>query len=477
MRSTVQFLQRHSHSHSHSHSPHVAGLAEAQMLMVEGKQNRGRLAATSSPSPSPSSTVKRAPLKSSEEWHDLERIDLVDLKARIVKKVGAEKANRYFSHFRSFISSRLSKTELDKLILITIGKENVGLHNQFVKAILSNAVKARAPPPPLPPTQHAAKPPLKPYSPCITSEDNTFPHASPSTLSNGDSFLPSPRRGRSTVLRDHRASPLGPREDHPTPDLSRPAQQLDGAAKQLDAESISSLEHPLKRARVIPPTSDESATIVESGRSQSILCQSESMRILPPLPFGSSIKAALGVPFRLLETTEVGWRRPALHAFPAHLMVQDGLDKECEDMGDLPDDDLMHRLMEQAAAAEGLEGVSRESAVILNQALDAYLNRLIKSCVDVSGSRAGTGADVERPVDDAVPRDKVKEALLNMKLHPGMNGLCVRPMAEFLKKGKDKMQPPLSLTDFKAAMDLNPQQLGENWPVQLEKISFRIFDQ
>lgn len=443
------------------------------MLMVESKQNRGRLAATSSPLPTPPSTVKRAPsLKGSEEWHDMERIDLLDLKARIVKKIGVEKANRYFSHFRSFISSRLSKPELDKLVVITIGKENVGLHNQLVRAVLSNAVKATAPPAPPPPLQHAGKPPLKPFMPCVMSED-MFPLASPVTLSNGES---SPRRGRSTVLRDHRASPLGPREDHPTPDLSRPAQQFDGAAKQLDVESVSLIEHPLKRARVIPPTLNESAPITESGRSQSILCQAESLQILPPLTFGSCIKSSLGVPLRY-ETTDVGWQRPALHSFPANLLLQDGLDKECEDMGDLPDDDLMHRLMEQSAATEGLEGVSRESALILNHALDAYLNRLIQLCIGVSGSRAGSGADVERPTDDAAPRDKVKEALLNMKLHRGMNGLCVGPMAELLKKGKEKIQLPISLIDFKAAMDSNPQQLGECWPVQLEKISFRIFDQ
>ncbi|MCO5605877.1 hypothetical protein L7F22_060061 [Adiantum nelumboides] len=472
MRSTVLFLQRYSQSHR----SHVARLAKVQMLMVEGKQSKGRLVAASSPSASPSSTVKRAPsLKGSEEWHNMDRIDLLELKGRIVKQVGAEKANRYFSHFKSFLSSRLSKVELDKFVVMTIGKENVGLHNQFVKAILTNAVKAKTPPPPLPPVQHAGKPPLKPHSPFITSED-IVPHASPSTMSNGDSFLPSPRRGRSIVARDHKASPLGPREDQPTPDLSRPMQQLDGSAKQLDVESISSLEHPLKRVRVIPPLSDDSVTIAESGRHQNTLRRDERVRILPPFPFGSSTKTPPGMPFHS-EAADGGWRWPALHAFPAHLLLQDEPDKDSEGSGDLPDNEFMLRLMEEAAASEGLEGVSRESAAVLNIALDGYLRRLIKSLVDVPGSRASAGADLERPAESTFSRDKMKEALLNMKLHRGMNGVSLGPIAEFLKKGKEKVQPSLSLSDFKAAMELNPQQLGENWPVQLEKISFRFFDQ
>ncbi|KAH7298116.1 hypothetical protein KP509_25G027300 [Ceratopteris richardii] len=405
----------------------------------------------------------------------MDRIDVLELKACIVKKLGTEKANRYFSHFQSFISSRLSKVELDKLVVMTIGRDNVGLHNQFVKAILSNAIKAKTPPPPRPPVQNAGKPPLKPHSPCITSED-AIPHISPSTLSNGDSFLPSPRRGRSLIARDHRTSPLGPREDNPTPDLSRPIQQFEGGARQLDTEIVNSVDHPVKRARVTPSQSDENASILGSVWPQKILNEDEKALILPPLSFGSSIKAPLGAPFHF-GTTDTGFQRSGLHAFPAQALLQDGRDKEYDDSGELPNNDLMHRLMEEAAASEGLEGVSKESAVLLNLSLDMYLKRLIKSSIDFMGLQTNAGVDSERVAEATSTWDKVKESFINMKQHRGINGVSLGPTAELLKKGKEKTQTSLSITDFKAAMDLYPQQLGENWPVQLEKISFRIFDQ
>ena len=48
---------------------------------------------------------------------------------------------------------------------------------------------------------------------------------------------------------------------------------------------------------------------------------------------------------------------------------------------------------------------------------------------------------------------------------------------EHPKKDKEKLRSPISLTDFKVAVDLNPQLLGGDWALQLEKISFRMFDQ
>ncbi|KAH7331810.1 hypothetical protein KP509_20G051400 [Ceratopteris richardii] len=397
----------------------------------------------------------------------MDRIDVLELKACIVKKLGTEKADRYFSHFQSFIGSRLSKVELDKLVVMTIGKDNVGLHNQFVKAILTNAIKGKAPPPSLPPVHRAGKPSIKPHSPCITSED-TIPHASPSTLSNGDSLLRSPHHGRSLVARDHRGSNLGPREDHPTPDLSRPTQQLDWGAKQLSTET-GSLRHPLKRARVMPQTPKANASVIDSGCQQSIKAQ-----ILPPISLETSIKSSLGVCFHG-GMTDTGLRKPVLHAFPFHTLLQSGLDKEFEHSGDLPDSDLLQSLMEQSAISEGLEGVSRDGAVLLNVALDMYLKRLIKSCIDISKAKASSQSDSERIAEASSSQDK--EAFANMKVHLGVNGVSLRPMAELLKRDKEQMQASLSLTDFKAAMNTCPQQLGENWPVQLEKISFRIFDQ
>ena len=45
--------------------------------------------------------------------------------------------------------------------------------------------------------------------------------------------------------------------------------------------------------------------------------------------------------------------------------------------------------MQLIAAAQGLEGVSMECANLLINGLDAYLKKLIKSCVEMVGARCG----------------------------------------------------------------------------------------
>ena len=76
------------------------------------------------------------------------RISLQDFKARMVKILGQAKEKQYSSLLSSFLLSRLSKQELDRLVPSTIGKENVVLHNSYVRAIISNVTCADPPPPP-----------------------------------------------------------------------------------------------------------------------------------------------------------------------------------------------------------------------------------------------------------------------------------------------------------------------------------------
>lgn len=65
-----------------------------------------------------------------------------------LKILGPAKESHYSSLLARFLSFRLSKEELDRLVPSTIGKENVVLHNSFVRAIFTNATCAEAPAPP-----------------------------------------------------------------------------------------------------------------------------------------------------------------------------------------------------------------------------------------------------------------------------------------------------------------------------------------
>ncbi|KAG8063989.1 hypothetical protein GUJ93_ZPchr0004g38743 [Zizania palustris] len=85
--------------------------------------------------PLPSSTVGQS-----------SRIDLCEIKSNIVKKIGPERAKKYFKHLERFLSSKLSKNEFDKLCLMTLGRENLPLHNYLIRSILRNACQANGPP-------------------------------------------------------------------------------------------------------------------------------------------------------------------------------------------------------------------------------------------------------------------------------------------------------------------------------------------
>jgi hypothetical protein len=56
-------------------------------------------------------------------------------------------------------------------------------------------------------------------------------------------------------------------------------------------------------------------------------------------------------------------------------------------------------------------------------------------------------------------------------LHMQSSGGPVEVMQE------QRPQGSISLLDFKVAMELNPQQLGEDWPLLLEKISMQAFEE
>ncbi|CDY28269.1 BnaA01g05800D [Brassica napus] len=131
----------------------------------------------------------------------------------------------------------------------------------------------------------------------------------------------------------------------------------------------------------------------------------------------------------------------------------------CYDSGGLSETEMLRKRMESIAAAEGLGGVSAECSTMLNSMLDVYLKKLVKSCVDLSGARSTNG---NQRLDKPQSREKI------------VNGMWPSNQASEITQ---EQQHPVSLLDFRAAMELNPHQLGEDWPLLLEKISMRSFEE
>ena len=121
----------------------------------------------------------------------------------------------------------------------------------------------------------------------------------------------------------------------------------------------------------------------------------------------------------------------------------------CYDSGGLSDTEMLRKRMESIAVAHGLGGVSPECTSMLNNMLDVYLKKLIKSCLDLSGARSTIGNQSNSLLIQTSnqPSDTTQEEHL------------------------------VSLLDFRAATELNPSQLGEHWPLLRERLLMRSFEE
>ncbi|CAA6672185.1 unnamed protein product [Spirodela intermedia] len=120
--------------------------------------------------------------------------------------------------------------------------------------------------------------------------------------------------------------------------------------------------------------------------------------------------------------------------------------------GELCDTEALRNRMEQISAARGLEGVTVDCANLLNNGLDAYLKRIITSCVDLVGARSG-----QEPVN---PRAFKKQSHGNM-----VNAVSPENDLHLLS------------TSGSSNTRHEPRQLGEDWPSLLEKACLRSFQE
>ncbi|KAG9131184.1 hypothetical protein Leryth_006050 [Lithospermum erythrorhizon] len=397
---------------------------------------------------------------------DYSRINLAELKAQIVRKLGPERSKQYFYYLNRLLSLKLSKVEFEKLCVQVVGRENVPLHNQFIRSILKNACSAKAPPPI--PDNEGMETPAE-VGEKETSNSNHLqngyhtslaPASSSPGLSNGDILPVSPRKAR-THLRDRRGgdrrSALGLNENNHSASQelmtthSRNFIWDNGALTSIDTQSPvqnhSSLSHQsAKDNRVsvhnsgfsIPKRSSDGSVSVHR-KDQSVSSAGGDWR---QMHARRPLQAPFGVSFCPVS---VGGVPRTLSAPTSSKCVS------ASSFGGLLDSVMLREHMEQISVTQGLEGVSIECANLVNNGLDAYLKRIIGSCIGFVGAR--------------LEREPLKNGVrFNHHFQMPRSG---RP-SDIIHKHKRTV--PISLQDFRASLELNPQQLGEDWPLLLEKI-------
>lgn len=400
------------------------------------------------------------------------RINLSDLKSQIVKKLGPERSQHYFQHLNRLLSQKLSKPEFNKLCLSILGRENVALHNQLIRSILRNAYYSKVAPP-VAHNRNIAKA-------ASDARSNSSPAPMPSVWSNGDILPPSPRKSRSGIRRfKDRPTPLGPnaRVDASTHRSFVTADELVvrdngevnpyGFKRSVQHHHGWNLEQPVKKQRTEKPSPNDRLSVHGENLVESAAAgeqeELELRNVMKSLK--GTLQAPLGIPFC---SASVGGARKSL---PSNINANAVSAITNYDSSELCKSEDLKTRMEKIAQVQGLGGVTLECANLLNNGLDAYLKQIIKSSLKLVRARMGHGLLMQplykqqslgRPINGVWPGNY---------MHGKDSG------GPLEGTNKEKTHCPISLQDFKVAMQLNPQQLGEDWPLLLEKICLHSFEE
>jgi hypothetical protein len=339
------------------------------------------------------------------------RIDTLELKSQIERKLGRRKAEEYFDLLTRFLSLKISKSDFDKLCIEKIGRENVRLHNYLLRSVIRNALLSET----HPLKEHKVEGPLS------VKVANGYQRSGIQSLCRD--IPQSPRKGRTPNIRDRkfrdRPSPLGPHGKNHSIACE------DSIPKMQEQQSATELVSLGSR----PPGSVEDGEEVDQAAGS------------PSIYSRSPVRAPLGIPLKTKGTRKVLCNGLASAFFT----------ETCQNSGELPDTSALQKRLEQKLETEGLK-VSVDCTNLLNNGLDVYLKRLIKPCLELAGSRS-----VHEHVDQRHSR--------------AIPGLRRTGPVRYVPKPSEPTFA--SMSDFRVAMELNPRILGEDWPTELEKVCLR----
>jgi Transcriptional regulator of RNA polII, SAGA, subunit len=278
------------------------------------------------------------------------RVDTIELKSRLFKRLGRQRSERYLINLTKLFTLKLTKHEFDKLSYSTIGKENIALHNLFIKSIIGNACKFLDP--------HAK-------SKKTATGNSRISNYKLSTDKFGNAFVDAPKRVTEKRIQ------LRPSGKQPNDGFIEVGSVEDGE----EVEQVRGYRSPCVQSR-------------------------------------SPIRAPLGIP---------------KHIPGGHFSVLKRFGSE------LPDTHSLHQELVKRLATHQIS-LSEGCANLLNISLDVFLKRLVRAGTELARAR----------------HDRFDLA--------------------------NSMNYSASLHDFKVAFESQPELLGANWPLWLEKMSNYILE-
>ncbi|RID53791.1 hypothetical protein BRARA_G01162 [Brassica rapa] len=70
----------------------------------------------------------------------------LELKSQLEMKIGQAKTESYINLLSKFLSLKISKSDFDKLIVATVKKKNISLHNALLRGLIKNVCVSNTPP-------------------------------------------------------------------------------------------------------------------------------------------------------------------------------------------------------------------------------------------------------------------------------------------------------------------------------------------
>ncbi|XP_022721675.1 uncharacterized protein LOC111279047 isoform X1 [Durio zibethinus] len=363
------------------------------------------------------------------------RISLIELKAQLIKTLGPERSKQYFHYLNKMLSLKLSRVEFNKACFHVLGRENIRLHNLLICSILKNACIAKVPPPPV--TSHD----------CLQSGDVLLsPRKARSRSSTRLDAMVGSASLESTIIN---AVVISENGNLTSRGVGKPVQHHQEISPEADIGRDVLLPDPQK----LPLTkgSVDGFLYEDSGDLSELLVVEDGKE----LSARSSLQAPVGIP--LFSYSVSG--------------VRSGSYAKSYDVGGLLDSEALRERMQQIVALEGLEGVSVDCANILNSGLDVYLKRLIRMSIELAGTRHGCNLRQNNTV-----KRHLYGKLVNGVL-PSQHNQVQHSSRNLEGIDEQRSHKLISLLDFKVAMELNEQWLGEDWPLLLEKIYMHSFEE
>ncbi|KAI3768283.1 hypothetical protein L2E82_18836 [Cichorium intybus] len=260
------------------------------------------------------------------------RIDTLEIKLQIGKRLGSQKAEKYFNLLTRYLNRKLRKPEFDKLCFSLLGRENLHLHNKLIISIIQNASFSNTPP-----QNHT-----KSNTPLTLKLPNgTHPRTSLQSLC---AFPQSPKKGRTPNLRERKF------KNHPLHISLHEKKDL-GTVKLQEQQSVSLGSK--------PPVEVNSVEDGEEAYSRSPV----------RAPFGINLHSK--EPRKILNN----------HSDSSYYT------QTCHYSGQLPASNSLKNRLKHNLKTEGLD-ISMDCVNLLNNGLDSFLKRVIKPSLELTRSRS-----------------------------------------------------------------------------------------